>query len=513
MLAFALLLFSLVAQTQQQIGPFTDIDPDCLETDGGLITRIVGGFPVKSDDSFPFVVSLQSERSSNKGYFQHFCGGAMFQEGLILTAAHCIWDKSRDSDLRKNNQAYEGELSLDVRAAIAPFCRHQAGEYGRLKIEKYYIHENYDGTASNGYDIAILKLEDGAGYQGPFPSLSDSTKPANSPSVLIIGYGLTSFEEATRLSVFRNTVMPLQQAFVNAMDDSVCDQEISFDVDASSQFCARGAEGTIADTCGGDSGGPILSSESNPVLLGITSWGQDNECQGSTIGVYSSVGAAQDWINKVLSQSSATCSVAQNANAKGDSIDDVFRRANSIEECCQKCHEQSQCNVFVYCPREAGCRNGGETLQYSRCDLKYQDRVANGNVPEYWSTGSSVDFSSGHILGKAKDGTISESSGGSSSSQCTTVQNANAKGDLVSGKGSLRDQTLDSCCQKCNEHSSCNVFVFCGKQGGCNNWGEIIPQGQCDLKYQYQVSQNTPPEYWSQGSGTDFTAGYILGKA
>jgi secreted trypsin-like serine protease len=50
----------------------------------GTDTRIIGG--VSSDEDYPWMVSIQ--RSS------HFCGGVLIAKDWVLTAAHCLDDKT-----------------------------------------------------------------------------------------------------------------------------------------------------------------------------------------------------------------------------------------------------------------------------------------------------------------------------------------------------------------------------------------------------------------------------------
>jgi len=54
-------------------------------------------------------------------------------------------------------------------------------------------------------------------------------------------------------------------------------------------------------TCTGDSGGPVIQNEGNPVLVGVVSWGNDR-CNGqaSRPGVYTKVSAFNGWINCVM---------------------------------------------------------------------------------------------------------------------------------------------------------------------------------------------------------------------
>lgn len=63
------------------------------------------------------------------------------------------------------------------------------------------------------------------------------------------------------------------------------------------QICAGGAAGK--DSCSGDSGGPLMSQEGEPlrgVLVGVVSYGPSNCGTEGFPGVYTFVGAFVNWI-------------------------------------------------------------------------------------------------------------------------------------------------------------------------------------------------------------------------
>lgn len=68
-------------------------------------------------------------------------------------------------------------------------------------------------------------------------------------------------------------------------------------------FCAVPAAPGGADTCTGDSGGPVLWAEGGdaPALVGLVSWGRG--C-GGPAGVYTRLSAFAGWIDRVVATGS-----------------------------------------------------------------------------------------------------------------------------------------------------------------------------------------------------------------
>eukprot|EP01025_Chloroclados_australasicus_P035768 TRINITY_DN363_c2_g1_i2.p1 TRINITY_DN363_c2_g1~~TRINITY_DN363_c2_g1_i2.p1 ORF type:complete len:442 (-),score=37.02 TRINITY_DN363_c2_g1_i2:51-1205(-) len=136
------------------------------------------------------------------------------------------------------------------------------------------------------------------------------------------------------------------------------------------------------------------------------------------------------------------CEIIQNANAKGDLIDENMRLNYTQDECCNECQENPLCNVFVYCPKEDGCLNQGrpdQVMQHARCDLKYQEQVGQGEEPAYWFIGPDTDFSSGYILGKNLDASPSTSGEPSTENDSTGPRETCFLKDLfVNSKGDVK---------------------------------------------------------------------------
>ncbi|EFN50670.1 hypothetical protein CHLNCDRAFT_143371 [Chlorella variabilis] len=90
--------------------------------------------------------------------------------------------------------------------------------------------------------------------------------------------------------------------------------------------------------------------------------------------------------------------------------------------------------------------------------------------------------------------------------QCTLLPNTNARGATISN---MQRGSVTECCTECQETDGCNVFVYCPKDGGCDDGsGRVYPQGLCTLKSQ-QLAPGEQPEYFATGPVVPWSSGYI----
>eukprot|EP01025_Chloroclados_australasicus_P056360 TRINITY_DN6951_c1_g1_i4.p1 TRINITY_DN6951_c1_g1~~TRINITY_DN6951_c1_g1_i4.p1 ORF type:complete len:451 (-),score=41.90 TRINITY_DN6951_c1_g1_i4:832-2184(-) len=291
-------------------GPFTNIDSQCFFDSSQSISRVVGGIKVQDAEMYPFAVSLQIIHKLDGSQFEHYCGGTLIRDRVVLTAAHCLFDESRGINYRGSFEK-SGELmgSEQVYAAIAPYCRHQRG-IDRIEVEHFYIPDEYNGNVLNGFDIALLVLRDTDSQMSEdfqYANFEDSVNFTDSGNVTIIGWGVTGPGDAG--NTYRQTILPLQQATKQVYDPFSCMEEVG-ELNDATQICAIYAaedeQGLRVDSCQGDSGGPLLYKDpENPtkwIQVGITSWGEDSSCSGiqGQPGIYTRVATFVGWIEDTL---------------------------------------------------------------------------------------------------------------------------------------------------------------------------------------------------------------------
>jgi len=239
-------------------------------------TRIVNGSVVSDSSSrWSFIVSLQEDG-------EHACGGTLISKDWVVTAAHCLLDDNDNvtstSNLRISTGAYE-LYSSGMKL---------------YNIEKSIIHPNYD-PRTNDSDIALLKLDHSVDID-TFPKLTNNISLYSGRQSWVAGWGVL-YDGSSNISIYLNELS------VPIVDYDICNSFVGYDGELTRNMICAGYMLGGKDSCGGDSGGPLITYEDNQeVLVGIVSWGRG--CAEATHpGVYTDIRNYYSWIEYYLSES------------------------------------------------------------------------------------------------------------------------------------------------------------------------------------------------------------------
>lgn len=215
------------------------------------------------------------------------CGGTLIHPDIILTAAHCECSLFDLSDIRI------GGISRDGSDAVDSYIGYEFVEDLNCKV-----HPDYDVVTQTS-DIMLLKL--------PLPSSAplvqlnlDPAIPKTGDIVTTIGYG-DQVESPTAtpseyLKMVDVDIFPDESCeAIYVLGDPTSEGKDFFYV-SEVNICAGTVEGG-RDSCLGDSGGPLLTTQN--IQIGIVSFGRG--CARPNIpAAYTKVSEFGEWINSEI---------------------------------------------------------------------------------------------------------------------------------------------------------------------------------------------------------------------
>lgn len=215
------------------------------------------------------------------------CTGTLLTSTIVLTAAHCVcghWP----------SHVFVGD---DTSERTGPL----SGLYYAVKEVRTMLHCDSE-TSSTGVDMALVKLRDPV-KSFVAPSFASDGIVSSASAYRVAGFGASSADGS--LFEYRK-----QEAKVPSLTNSCsASDHTAYGCQVGEEIVAGRRGG--ADSCKGDSGGPLYVSEagdagepsSNDLLLaGVVSRAvrkRDNECGSG--GIYEKIGPARrEWIRKAI---------------------------------------------------------------------------------------------------------------------------------------------------------------------------------------------------------------------
>ncbi|XP_064535169.1 trypsin iota-like [Drosophila montana] len=227
--------------------------------------RIIGGSNEVIENA-PWQISLQF-------LGRHVCGGSIYSEEIIVTAAHCV----------------SGRAHTDLRVRVGSTYHNSGGTL--VGVARTLSHERFN-QPPYANDIAVIRLSTPLTFgRSVQPIALARTTPGRKTSATVTGWG---FRKKLPVSPTQ-----LQSVKLRIMSHKLC-WKINFGIITNDMVCAfdwkKGA-------CNGDSGGPLVV---NRELVGVVSFGKFM-CFGPT--VFANVAVQHDWILeavKVISKQDST---------------------------------------------------------------------------------------------------------------------------------------------------------------------------------------------------------------
>ncbi|XP_028658460.2 granzyme A-like [Erpetoichthys calabaricus] len=208
-------------------GLLTSLEGDCL--------KIIGGKEV-APHSKPYMA-----------YLSIGCGAALIKEDWVLTAAHCF---------RLGEVAVLGAHSI----------KKNEKQQQMLQVKGVFMYPKYNCLTKQN-DLMLMQLEKPATLNKQvsllsLPSSGDDVSPGTRCNVA--GWGATSF--------MGKTSDTLQEVNVTVIDRKLCNTNSYYNGLISKNMLCAGDKIGGKDSCGGDSGGPLIC---DGVYRGIVSFGAD----------------------------------------------------------------------------------------------------------------------------------------------------------------------------------------------------------------------------------------------
>uniref|UniRef100_T1GQ14 Peptidase S1 domain-containing protein n=1 Tax=Megaselia scalaris TaxID=36166 RepID=T1GQ14_MEGSC len=195
--------------------------------------KIVGGVET-TIEQHPYQVSIQMNG-------RHFCGGSLYKNNIVVTAAHCL-------------QGFFKVQELTVR--VGSTLHKEGGQV--IDVVAYKNHPEYNSYNDNN-DIAVMKLKNNAILSSSVRTIELATStPKTGTTAVVTGWGKKKSN-----AIF--SPKELREVIVKVVSHEEC---------ASTKYRYRDrinetmmcAVGDGKDACQGDSGGPLVSGNKWSVL-------------------------------------------------------------------------------------------------------------------------------------------------------------------------------------------------------------------------------------------------------
>ncbi|XP_032837187.2 elastase-1-like [Petromyzon marinus] len=240
-------------------------------------SRIVNGEEA-TPNSWPWqilLLSYSNQAGSNASNYS--CGGILINSEWVMTAAHCIYaNYSEFVYLAKHNYTSPKDGQI---------C---------LQSKKIYVHPTWNGNTSDGFDIALIQLNESV-------QLTNKIQPASLPYPgQILANDAECYATGWGKSIFSGPASnTLQQVRLPVVNYTTCSSTGWWGAKVKpSMICAGDS---LHAVCEGDSGGPLNCNTSGGwVVHGISSFVSRESCNMTNKpSVFTRVSEYSTWISSI----------------------------------------------------------------------------------------------------------------------------------------------------------------------------------------------------------------------
>jgi V8-like Glu-specific endopeptidase len=230
--------------------------------------QIVNGTPTAA---YPSVAAILFYVDTGRTMFDGLCSGTLIGCQSVLTAAHCVCLGDA------GDAATCASAGTVDPAAMQIFLQH----VGFVDVQSVAIDPSYSFAQAG--DLAVITLRQPVTGVAP-ATLNMAARAAPGTRATIVGFGSTGGPRSAADDAGVNRV--------GAVTTAGCTNGIPDDTHVCWQFL-----GSDANTCSGDSGGPLfVDFGGGPLLAGVTSGGETDSCLAPDSDFDTDVFVHRDWI-------------------------------------------------------------------------------------------------------------------------------------------------------------------------------------------------------------------------
>jgi len=227
--------------------------------------------------------------------WSHLCGATLIHQNWVITAGHCIEESGLM--IEKSNPGDKWSVVLGMQS-----LNREEEDQVRVYSDFVEVHPDYDFSVITVADVALVKLSEGISFTEYIqPVCLSSTKtPSHSETCFVSGWGFTTGDKKGGIS------NELLYGKIPVVGFSECQQTGPWYklLRPEHHMCAGELAENSVDSCGGDSGGPMVCRlDGVPdrfYLAAVTSFGFTDCGEAGHLGIYAKMMNYVEWVHDAI---------------------------------------------------------------------------------------------------------------------------------------------------------------------------------------------------------------------